>query len=244
VLTNWISEEPLKCIVLCAGEGSRMNPLAAHKPKVMTEISGKPLIHYVIEYWRRFTKEFIFIVGYKKDMVIDHTKRESIHTEIVEQEERKGIAHAISLVEGLVPDKFIVVLGDCLCNGIFEFSQEMDQGIGVWKTSNKQDILQSYSVEISGKLVNKVVEKPTTVVNDLCGMGFYFFRKKLFQYITQTHPSPLRNEIEITDVIQKMIEAGEPVHPVWFRGDYLNVTFPEDIENAQRVIVNKPEERP
>lgn len=39
-----------------------------------------------------------------------------------------------------------------------------------------------------------------------------------------------------TDVIQKMIEAGEPVSPVWFNGDYINITYVEDIERAENII--------
>ena len=50
-------------------------------------------------------------------------------------------------------------------------------------------------------------------------------------YIDKTPPSNLRNEIEITDVIQNMIDNKEQIKPVFFKGNYLNVTFPEDLKN-------------
>jgi hypothetical protein len=40
-----------------------------------------------------------------------------------------------------------------------------------------------------------------------------------------------------------MIESGEPVSPVWFNGDYINVTFPEDIKNAERIIATHAKDR-
>jgi dTDP-glucose pyrophosphorylase len=235
-LNNWKVFKGLKCVVLCAGRGMRMDPMSAEKPKVMLQIHGKPIIHYVIEYWRQFTDDFILIVGYKKDMVIEYVSSLPIKTRFIVQAERKGIAHAILLTEKEVNERFIVVLGDCLCNGSFSIPDEMIQGVGVWRTENKQDIHQSYSVEIKGRLITKVVEKPKVLVNNLCGIGFYFFRNSLFKYIKETPPSSLRNEVEITDVIQKMIESGENISPVMFEGDYINITYPDDIHRAEKIM--------
>jgi dTDP-glucose pyrophosphorylase len=67
-------------------------------------------------------------------------------------------------------------------------------------------------------------------------MGVYFFDKRVFDYIRKTPPSALRSEVEITDVIQNMIDAGERIAPVWFKGKYINVTYPEDIRKAEEVF--------
>lgn len=236
MLNPWQEQKGLKCVVLCAGRGTRLIPHTEEKPKVLTEINGKPLIRYVVDYWSQFTEDFIFIVGYKKDMVMEYTSGRPVNSAFIEQNERRGIAHAILHAENDVNNNFIVVLGDCICKGEFQFPEGMAQGVGVWATANQQDIRQSYSVEIEGSLIKRVVEKPKTLVNNYCGMGFYFFRKELFDYIRKTSPSPLRNEVEITDVIQRMIDAGESLSPVWFDGAYINVTFPEDIERARLTL--------
>ncbi|MCK4649382.1 hypothetical protein KAT51_07650, partial [bacterium] len=95
---------------------------------------------------------------------------------------------------------------------------------------------QSYSIKIKNGLICQVKEKPERVFNNLCGMGFYFFNKKIFDYSRLTKPSKLRNEIEITDVIQNMIDGGERISPVFFEGDYLNITFPQDLKKAEEWI--------
>lgn len=236
MLKPWEGNDSARCFVLCAGRGTRMNDQTADSPKVMAEINGKPLIHYVVDYWRQFTEDFVFIVGYKKEMVMDYVLHLPIRSAFIEQKERKGIANAILQAEGEVFDRFIMVLGDCICQGEFAFPDGMDQGVGVCRKNDVREIMLSYSVELEGGLIRRVVEKPKILVNDLCGMGFYFFGRKVFDYIRKTPPSALRNEVEITDVIQNMISAGEPVSPVWFNGDYMNVTFPEDLQKARSFI--------
>jgi len=217
----------IKCVVLCAGKGTRLNE--PELPKSMVLIKDKPILHYIVDYWKSFTNNFIFVVGYKKEKIIEYVKNLDINYEFIEQKELKGIGYAVSLVENYVNEKFIVVLGDCLCKGKFNFPKNMEQGIGVWETNNVEDIKRSYSVEIENDKVIKVVEKPKVIVNNLCGMGFYFFDKIVFKYIKITPPSTIRNEIEITDVIQKMIEGGEIIKPVFFNGFYINITFKDDI---------------
>ncbi|MCM8832738.1 MAG: sugar phosphate nucleotidyltransferase [Candidatus Omnitrophica bacterium] len=220
-------EKNIKCVVLCAGKGTRLNK--PDLPKSMVLIKDKPLLFYIINYWKQFTENFIFVVGYKKEVIIKYVNKIDINSEFIEQKELKGIGYAVSLVEKYINKKFIVVLGDCLCKGSFTFPKEFKQGIGVWKTSNIEDIKRSYSVEIEKDKVIRVEEKPKKLVNDLCGMGFYFFDKVVFDYIKITPPSPLRNEIEITDVIQKMIDGGELIVPIFFNGFYINITYKEDI---------------
>ena len=228
---TWLNNKDLKCVVLCAGKGTRILPYSEDVPKVMLELDNQPILRYVVDYWKQFTNDFIFVVGYKKEQVIDYVKKLPIHSTFVEQKELKGIADAVSLVKNNVSENFIVVLGDCICEGEFNVPENMELGVGVWKTNNLEDIKRSYSIEITNNVINKVVEKPKDVPNDLCGMGFYFLNQKVFDYIKMTQPSELRNEIEITDVIQNMIDSGEKVKQVFFKGSYLNVTFPGDLKN-------------
>lgn len=233
---NWFTDKGIKCVVLCAGRGARIDP-KADRPKSMFEVNGRPLLEYVINYWKNFTDDFIFVVNYKKEQIVDFVKKLPIKSEFIEQKELKGIADALSFVEDKTADKFILVLGDCWCDGNFLFPQNMIQGVGVWETDKPEDIKRSYSVAIgSDDLLEKVVEKPEEVKNNLCGTGFYFFNKKVFDYIKITPPSVLRGEIEITDVIQNMISAGEKITPVFFNGFYVNVNLKQDLEEIQRKL--------
>jgi dTDP-glucose pyrophosphorylase len=113
----------------------------------------------------------------------------------------------------------------------------MAHGIGVTAIDDVSAILRSYSVQVDGDRVTEVMEKPERVVNDLCGMGVYFFAATVFDHIDSTLPSPRTGRVEITDVIQRMIERGLHVAPVWFTGTYVNVTYPEDLRVARRIAL-------
>lgn len=233
--SSWLSHKGLKCIVICGGKGTRLGPMSTDIAKSLVLVSREPVLGYIINYWRRYTRDFVFVVNYKKEDIIDFVKGSDIKAEFIAEEEPKGIANALYLAKDLVGERFIVVLGDCLCNGSFVVPDAMIQGAGVWETDNEGNIKRSYSINIADGLIREVVEKPETLINNLCGMGFYFFDRRVFDYIKKTAPSQRTGRVEITDTIQTMIDGGEKVSPVFFDKDYLNVTFPEDIIRAERI---------
>lgn len=222
----------MKCVILCAGRGHRMG---SETPKVLIPINGKPLIYHVMDIWRNSVDEFIFVVGYKWQEVTKHLPYASI---FIMQEPQKGIADAILQIKGVLyeEEKFVVALGDCLQVGRWIIPPEIKLGIGIWETKDKDMIKRNYSVEVVNSLVSKVVEKPKSPPNNYCGMGTYFFDGRVFNYIKKTPINPLRNEKEITDTIQLMINSGEKITPVLFKGEYLNVTYPEDIKKAEKLL--------
>jgi len=254
-MTSWTKDENLKCVVLCAGRGSRTKSRFTFKwenirslksikffsnlrkkPKPLFKVFDKPLLGWIVDYWKKYTNDFVFVVGYKKEKVIDYVKTLPINYTIVEQDEPKGIAHAASLTKDHITNNFILVLGDCICRGDFKFPEDMKHGIGAWQTGDTSAIKRSYSVEHKDGIIDKLVEKPSHPPNNLCGLGFYFLNKDVFNYIDKTPPSSLRNEVEITDVLQNMVTDGNKLHLVEFNGQYLNITYPEDIEIAERIL--------
>lgn len=234
---GWFEQEGLKCVVVCGGLGSRLGDIGKELPKSLVPISGKPILGHILDYWQRYTKEFLFIPNYMADKISRYVKELDISSEVViEKGEPQGIAKALLLAEPFVQNNLIVILGDCLVNGAFITPKGMVQGVGVWETEREEDIKRSYSVETNGDKAVKVVEKPTVLVNNLCGMGFYFFDRRVFNYIRNTKPSEKTGRVEITDVIQTMINADEEVSSVNFRGRYLNVTYPDDLMRAEELL--------
>lgn len=225
-----------KCVIMCGGSSSRLFPHNKEKQKSLLKINKKPILQYVVEYWQQFTNDFIFVVKYFKDDVIKFVQKLPVNSEFVEPLYLKGIADGLSYTKNLVGENFIVVLGDCLGKGNFKFPSNFQQGVGIWETKDENAIKQSYAVKIKQNKITKVIEKPSELINNYCGMGFYFFNKKVFNYIIKTSPSSLRNEIEITDVIQNMITAGEKISPLFFKGDYININTYNDFLKAKKIF--------
>ena len=235
---NDVSMNPSKtsCVILCGGKGSRAYPLTLEKQKAMITVWGRPILQYIIDYWSAFASHFIFVVKYKKEEIVQYVSSLSLQASFAEPNELRGIANGLLCTEKLVRDQFIVVLGDCLCRGSFDLPSAFEIGVGVYETNCPEDIQRSYSVEISEGKIFKVVEKPKALPNNLCGMGYYFLDRSVFDYIVKIPPSALRNEIEITDVLQNMIDDGKILRPFAFTGEYLNLTFPDDYKRALEIL--------
>ena len=73
----------IKCVILCAGKGSRLLPLSENTHKAMIRIAGKPILGHVIDYWRAYTDDFVFVVHYKKKDIIDYVGTLPIKAEFV-----------------------------------------------------------------------------------------------------------------------------------------------------------------
>ena len=75
----------------------------------------------------------------------------------------------------------------------------------------------------------RVIEKPRYVDSQLKGCGLYVFDPHIFDAIRRTPRTAMRDEYEITDSIQILIDDGYVVHhhPIVERD--LNLTKPEDL---------------
>lgn len=217
-------------VILAAGRGNRMN---SDKPKVLLEVAGKPLIQHVIDFWKdQGMSKFIFVVGYEAESVLRSLRLDWPCSSVI-QKEQKGIAHAILQAEKYVPEKFIVSLGDCLNIGKFDSSDGIDSAYGLWFNEYHKQLELCCSARVENDRIVRIIEKARA---PYVGMGTYFFNRRIFNYIRETEPSNFRHEVEITDVIQNAIDAGELFKPVYFYGDFINCTYPKDIEEAERLL--------
>lgn len=233
--TNW-HKGGLTCVIMCGGNSSRFGSFGKHKS--LAPIAGQPVLSHVIEYWKPFAKNFIFVVKLGRQHIEDFVATQNLDARFVEPASLGGIADGLLYVEPLISGPFILVLGDCYCAGNFDFSHPFDYGIGVAPDSNPEAIQRSYAVFVEGRKVTYVEEDPITVKNDLCGMGHYFFQPDVMDYIRQTPVSAKSGELEITDTLQTMINAGVDLRPVYLDGKYVNINTPEDLQDLENYLVS------
>lgn len=214
----------MKCIIPCAGLSTRMN---SNTPKPLIKVNGHPLLHYITDAWMTSVERFIIIANSNNEPLLKHYCRLD-PVDIIVQREPKGLADAILQAEPYVGDEFIVALGDCLYLGTFDVSN-FKQGIGVWRTKSPgAEIFKNYLVEVKGDRISQLTEKPKELSKEgYCGMGVYFLNHNIFPYL---------QKLELTEALQAMIEAKETLSPVWFNGDYINVTYPEDLTKAKELL--------
>ena len=222
----------MKCVIPCAGRGTRMG---LDKPKVLLEVNGIPILWHVINQWAGTVDGFVIIASPENEAQIKECLQGVAEYEDVEfatQGDPKGLADAILQAEPYVKGKFVVNLGDCLVRGKFR-TLCFDLGIGVQRNVIDGEYWKSYAVKTTaGGHVFEVIEKPK-VIEGYCGMGVYFLDNRIFDYIRKTEVMPGGGDF--TEVLQNIVDAGEEIKPAWFKGEYINITYPEDLKKAEEM---------
>jgi glucose-1-phosphate thymidylyltransferase len=93
----------------------------------------------------------------------------------------------------------------------------------------------------TGRVV-ALVEKPSQPATDLALVGVYMFTRKIHDAARAIEPSG-RGELEITDAIQHLVDAGLRVEPHIVRGWWKDTGRLEDMLEANRLILDNLIER-
>ncbi|AFK21991.1 bifunctional sugar-1-phosphate nucleotidylyltransferase/acetyltransferase [Pyrococcus sp. ST04] len=233
----------MKAVILAAGKGERLRPLTDDRPKVVLKVANKPIIEYVIENLDPFVDEFIIVVRYMKEKLIDLLGDEFHGKPItyVDQVEGEGTAKAIYSAKEFIEkgEAFFAVNGDIY------FEQDAIRGLlHTFRKNNGdaalvvkefEDLSQFGKVEVEGKYVKKILEKPGNV-KGFANLGIYIFKDDVFEFIERTEESE-RGEYEITDTINLMIEAGKNVVFYKYEGYWNDIGRPWNLLEVNEYIL-------
>lgn len=239
----------MKGLILSGGAGSRLRPITYNRAKQLIPVANKPTVFYGIEALIACgIKEIEIIVGDTKKEVmaaIGDGSRWGIKINYIEQEAPLGLAHAVKIARPYLKDEpFIMYLGDnILKEGMKGFVEEFTKlkpaaSILVTPVENPQ---QFGVVELDKQgQVKRLVEKPKDPPSNLALVGVYFFTAPIFEAIDQIKPS-WRNELEITDAIQQLLDNGLKVTCHKVEGWWKDTGKPEDLLEANRLILETME---
>ncbi|MHA1861879.1 MAG: sugar phosphate nucleotidyltransferase [Candidatus Ranarchaeia archaeon] len=238
-------------VIPAAGKGKRMAGYTRSIPKPMIRINDHPILEYTICRAKRMGARVMYLIIGKNGGMIKHyfADGSALDTEIIylRQEQPLGIGHAILLAEDFIEGRFGVLLGDEIYIASnheempLTFTKDVNCVIGLMRTSKIEMIKRNYSVTIHPEKnrIISLIEKPVRVTDNILGVGTYLFDSMIFDAIKKTPPGK-KNEIEITDSINTLCQMDAVVKPFFLRGEYLNVTYPEDIDYATKMILQDP----
>ena len=223
----------MKGVILAAGKGERLRPLTDDRPKVILKVANRPIIEYVLESLYPFVDEFVVVVRYRKEKLIETLGDEFGGKPItyVEQLPGEGTAKAIESARENVDGEFIVVNGDiyfeekAIRELVSAFRRERADVAMVVK--HFEDLSHFGKVEIDKGKVTRVLEKPGKVPG-YANLGIYAFRSRVFEFIEKTELSA-RGEYEITDTINLMIGDNLKVIAVPYDGYWNDIGRPWDL---------------
>jgi len=240
----------MKAVVLAAGKGTRLRPLTDDKPKGMVEVDDKPLLTHCFEQLAELgADEFVVVVGYLKESIIEHygDEFEGIPITYTHQREQNGLAHALLMVEEHIDDDFMLMLGDNIFNANLKDvvrRQREDRADAAflveevpWEEAGRYGVCETNAY---GEITD-VVEKPDEPESNLVMTGFYTFSPAIFHACKLVQPSN-RGEYEISEAIDLLIRSGRTIDAIRIDGWRIDVGYPEDQEEAERRLQEqKPE---
>jgi len=238
-------EGDLKAVILCGGEATRLRPLTHAMPKHLIPITNRPVIEHIIFAIKQAGLEEIGLVVSPK--TIDHFHahlqdgtRLGIKLEYILQEEPKGLAHAVACVRDFVGEgNFLVYLGDNLLEkGIVDQVKSFAKlhPDALISLIELDDPRRFGVVRLEKGEIKELIEKPQRPLSNLAIAGVYVFTPVIFRAISEIVPS-FRGELEITDAIQKLIDWGYCVLPHRIEGWWKDVGRPEDLLEANRLVL-------
>jgi len=228
-------------VILAAGKGTRMAPFSQRFPKPLLPICNRPILQYQIEYMKQAgITDIILVIGHLGYAIARHFgdgEALGVNIRYVEQEETLGIAHAVGRLEPYISSPFLLFLGD-----IFFITEELSVMIDLFAAKKASAVLavkreedpeaikRNFAVSLDDEgFVTRVIEKPRYVTNRIKGCGLYLFDLHIFDAIRRTPRTAMRDEYEITDAIQILVDDGFPVVVSHVVRKDMNVSFPHDL---------------
>jgi NDP-sugar pyrophosphorylase family protein len=230
-------------VLAAAGRGRRIHPRSASIPKVMLEVAGKPLLVRNVELLRDAlgVREQIVVVGHLGDVIRERLgdgREFGVTLRYVENPRvDEGLGTVFSVLEPLITEPFVFVLGDELYLDTNHAALAAVDGpwtavCAVHRTDDPEVVRKNYSVQIEGDHIAALVEKPDEPVGPWVGCGTFLLDPALFAEARTTPPSARTGRLELIDVLDRAARRGPTVRPFELTGSYLNVNSVDDLNAA------------
>ena len=235
----------MKAAILAAGEGVRLQPITATRPKHLVKVAGKPILEHCLNALKRAEiSEAVIVVHYMSEAIRQYFgdgKEFGVKIEYALQEAVLGTGNAASVVEHYVNDDFLLVNGDILfaaeaLKTVIDLHQkEKPASTMAVVPVEKPENYGIVALE-DGQHVKRIVEKPVReeAPTNLANAGIYIFSTEIFAKIKQTSATS-RGEWEIPDALTLLINEKKPVLAVKISSeDWIDIGRPWDLLEANR----------
>lgn len=250
----------LKGLILSGGKGTRLRPITHTSAKQLVPVANKPILFYGIEAMAAAGIEQVGIIiapetGREIEAAAGDGSRFGVQISYIVQDEPLGLAHAVLTAEPFLGDSsFVMYLGDNLLQGgisdlVSAFREHSPDALILLtpvpdpEHYGVAELVPSESgVPGNPGRVVRLIEKPSEPKTDLALVGVYMFTAKIHEAARAIQPS-MRNELEITDAIQHLLDTGLRVEPHIVRGWWKDTGRLEDMLEANRLILDNLIER-
>jgi glucose-1-phosphate thymidylyltransferase len=213
-------------VIPAAGAGSRLRPHTHTTPKPLLAVAGKPILAHIFDRVAVARPERVALIvgpGPHGDRLREFAAaRTDLPITCVLQEEPHGLGHAVLQAKDVVAGApTLVVLGDTIVEAPLDRLAAGGSWIGVKEVDDPR---RFGVVTVRDERITGLVEKPDHPVSHWAVVGLYLLRNSalLFESLEaiEREGARTRGEIQLTDALQRMLQAGEELRPFPVEGWY------------------------
>jgi len=210
-------------ILLAAGVSSRMN---THMPKVLHEVTGRPMLAFVLDACRSVGVDKIYVVvGFGADQVQERFAEESSDIVWVEQPKQLGTAHAVMCCKEHLAGfsgQTLVLCGDGplirakTLQTLIE-KHEAEHSAATLATAVLEDpmgygrIIRDAYGNMQGIIEDSDCTPAQRAVKEVNPSYYLFNNQVLFRALEEVKPDNVKQEYYLTDALAVIIASGHKV---------------------------------
>ncbi|MDG4817115.1 MULTISPECIES: glucose-1-phosphate thymidylyltransferase [unclassified Micromonospora] len=235
----------MKALVLAGGIGSRMRPITHTSAKQLIPVANKPVLFYGLEAIRDAgIREVGIIVGSTApeiERAVGDGSQFGLKVTYLPQDAPRGLGHAVLIARDFLgDDDFVMYLGDNFVLGgindaVERFRRERPHAQLMLTKVKDPHAFGIATMGPDGRVVD-VEEKPRYPKSDLALVGVYVFSPVVHEAIAELKPS-WRNELEITDAIQWLIDHDRRIESTIITGFWKDTGSLADMLEMNRFIL-------
>jgi choline kinase len=235
----------MRAIILAAGRGSRLQHLTDHEPKCLVEFLGDTLIDRAIESLRDGgVTDITVLVGYQPAALQSRLTSGAIDELIVNErwEQTNMVATLMLAHDHLRHEPVLVVYGDIffgadIVRDLRSFTGALGvaydpHGVALWSArfAHPLDDIEDLRLAPDGRIER--IGAPVTSLADPHGqyMGLLAFTPAAYAAMLEATQGDRDTRMDMTTALQRMIDAGLPVHAVPNSAPWGEIDSPEDLE--------------
>ena len=246
---------------MAGGQGTRLYPLTANRPKPLVEVLGRPVIDYVKDAMKHSgVEEVIVTTGYKGEMLNELIETwvsgDGLVASANKEETPMGTAGSVGLLRDRISQTFIVGSGDSILSSDIDqlikahLNSKAKVTIALWEVDDPTQfgivgLSSKQGGEIDGDLesgfVCQFLEKPSIeeAFSNVINAGLYIIEPEILEHIPKGTKYDFSKELFPKLLSQNIPIFGKKLDGVWF-----DVGTPSELIRSQIELIKQRDSLP
>ncbi|NLA87976.1 MAG: NDP-sugar synthase, partial [Clostridiales bacterium] len=208
----------MKAIIMAGGEGKRLRPLSADKPKPMVELLDRPVLEHIIGLLvKNGVTEACLTLKYLPQIITDYFGNgEKFGIQLDCRIERSALGTAggvLNCADFIGDNDFLVISGDCVCDfelvELMAYHRKMEADVTLALYSHEEPCEYGLVVTNHDGRIIQIMEKPAWdhVLTDRINTGIYVISPRALKEIPAGEPYDFGR-----DLFPKLLRGGSAMY--------------------------------